>query len=73
MKQITSPELVVLDTMNLWIDIKRTALEKVISQCNIFIINDEEAEQLTGESNIFKAGKKILNMGPRYLIIKKGV
>ena len=72
LKQIESPKLVVLDTMNLWIDIKKPVLEEAISKCNIFILNDEEARDLTGELNIISAGKKLLQMGPDCLIIKKG-
>ena len=72
LRQIESPELIVLDTMNLWIDSKKQVLEEVIHRCNIFILNDEESKDLTGESNVLSAGKKLLQMGPEYLIIKKG-
>ncbi len=70
--QINSPDLVVLDTMNFWISSARDTLLNVISKVNILILNDEETLQLTGEKNLITAGKKILDWGPRYIIIKKG-
>jgi sugar/nucleoside kinase (ribokinase family) len=62
------PKLIALDTMNFWMDIAMKSLKKV----NVLIINDEEARQLSGEHSIRKAATKILTMGPKYLIIKKG-
>lgn len=66
------PKLIVMDTMNFWMDIMFDELVKTISMVDVLTINDEEAAQLSGEKNIVKAAKKILNMGPKYLIIKKG-
>jgi len=66
------PKLIMLDTMNFWMDIMFDELVKTISMVDVLTINDEEAAQLSGEKNIVKAAKKILNMGPKYVIIKKG-
>lgn len=66
------PKLVVLDTMNFWMDIALDDLLKVLKQVDVLTINDAEARQLSGEYSLVKAAKKILSMGPEYLIIKKG-
>ncbi len=66
------PKLVVLDTMNFWMDIAMDDLMKTISMVDVLTINDEEARQLSGEYSLRKAARKILAMGPKYLIIKKG-
>lgn len=66
------PKLVVLDTMNFWMDNARESLDKVIKRVDLLTINDEEARQYTEEYSLVKAAKKILEMGPKYLIIKKG-
>ncbi len=66
------PRLVVLDTMNFWMDIAMDDLKKVIGKCDVLSINDEEARQLTGQYSLVKAARMILKMGPKYLIIKKG-
>jgi len=66
------PKLVILDTMNFWMDIAMDALKKVIAKIDVLTINDEEARQLSGEYSLVKAAGKILKMGPKYLIIKKG-
>lgn len=66
------PELVILDTMNFWMDISWDDLMLVIKKVDVLTINDEEARQMSGEYSLRKAAKKILTMGPRYLIIKKG-
>lgn len=70
--QVESPRVVVLDTMNFWMDTAMDTLMEVISQCHILTINDEEARQLSGEYSLAVAAEKILEMGPEYLIIKKG-
>ena len=72
LEQIHTPRLVVLDTMNFWIERSRSALLDVIKKVNILILNDEETLQLSGEKNLLTGGKKILDWGPQYLIIKKG-
>lgn len=66
------PKLVVMDTMNFWMDIAWDDLMKVIAKVDVLTINDEEARQLSKEYSLVKAARKILTMGPKYLIIKKG-
>ncbi len=70
--QLEAPKFVVTDTMNLWIETAREDLMKVLKRTDVLIINDSEARQLTGEHNLIRAAKVIREMGPRYLIIKKG-
>ncbi len=72
LKQVDSPEVTALDTMNFWIESKKKELLKVLKKTNIFIINDGEARQLSGETNLLKAAFGILKMGPRVVVIKKG-
>ena len=64
------PKIVVLDTMNFWMDISWDALIETISMVDILTINDDEARQMSGEYSLVKAARKILTMGPKYLIIK---
>lgn len=66
------PELVVMDTMNFWMDIALEPLKAVIARVDVLTINDEEARQLTGEHSLVRAARKVLEMGPRVLVIKKG-
>jgi len=66
------PKLIVLDTMNFWMDTALEDLMKVLTMIDVLLINDTEARQLSGEFSLVKAAKKILEMGPKYLIIKKG-
>lgn len=66
------PKLVVLDTMNFWMDVAMDDLKKVLKKVDVLTINDAEARQLSGEYSLVKAAAKILEMGPQYLIIKKG-
>lgn len=66
------PKLIAMDTMNFWMDIAMDGLKKTLKEIDILIINDEEARQLSGEYSLVKAAKKIRQMGPKYLIIKKG-
>jgi len=66
------PRLVMLDTMNFWMDIAMDELKRAISRIDVLTINDSEARQLTGEYSLVKAARKVLEMGPKYLIIKKG-
>jgi len=66
------PKLIALDTMNFWMDIMMEEVQKTIKLIDVLIINDEEARQLSGEYSLKRAAKKILSMGPSYLIIKKG-
>jgi sugar/nucleoside kinase (ribokinase family) len=66
------PKLIVMDTMNFWMDIKMAELLETLKLVDVLLVNDSEARQLSGEFSIVKAAKKILTMGPQYLIIKKG-
>ncbi len=66
------PKLVVLDTMNFWMDNALKELLQVIAKVDVITINDEEARQLTGEYSLVVAAKKIMTMGPKYVVIKKG-
>jgi sugar/nucleoside kinase (ribokinase family) len=66
------PKLIVMDTMNFWMDIAREELDRTIALVDVLSINDEEARQLSGEYSLVKAAKKIMGMGPKFLIIKKG-
>lgn len=66
------PKLIAMDTMNFWMEIAMDELKKTLAMVDVLIINDEEARQLSGEYSLVKASKVIRNMGPKYLIIKKG-
>jgi sugar/nucleoside kinase (ribokinase family) len=70
--QVRAPALVAADTMNLWINIKRAELEKMLSKVHTIMINDEEARLLAGEHNLRKAAAHVLKMGPTSVIIKRG-
>ena len=72
MEQLTNPKLIVLDTMNFWMDIAMDRLKEAIAKVDVLTINDEEARQLSGEYSLVKAAAKIFEMGPKTLIIKKG-
>jgi sugar/nucleoside kinase (ribokinase family) len=73
MEQLTRrPKLIVLDTMNFWMDTAIDDLIEAIAQVDVLTINDSEARQLSGEYSLVKAAQKILAMGPKVLIIKKG-
>ncbi|MGA8854932.1 MAG: PfkB family carbohydrate kinase [Christiangramia sp.] len=72
LEQVESPKLVVLDTMNFWMDNTLEDLKKVIAKVDVITINDEEARQLSGEYSLVKAARKIEEMGPKYVVIKKG-
>lgn len=66
------PKLIVLDTMNFWMDIAMDDLKAVLREVDVLVVNDGEARQLSGEYSLVKAAKVIREMGPKYLIIKKG-
>src|SRR5688572_20817473 len=70
--QVQSPKFVAADTMNLWIDIERPTLERVIKRVHAMIINDEELRQFAGEHNIKRAAQSILSLGPERLVVKRG-
>lgn len=71
-EQMDSPKLIVLDTMNFWMDSALEDLKKVIAKVDVVTINDEEARQLSGEYSLVKAAQKIMKMGPKNVVIKKG-
>jgi sugar/nucleoside kinase (ribokinase family) len=66
------PKMVILDTMNFWMDCALEELNAVIKKVDVITINDEEARQLTGEYSLVVAARKIQEMGPKYVVIKKG-
>ncbi len=66
------PKLIILDTMNFWMEIALEGLLENLKMIDVLLVNDSEARQLTGEFSLVKAARKILTMGPKYLIIKKG-
>lgn len=66
------PKLIVLDTMNFWMDIAMPELKETLALVDVLTINDSEARQLSGEYSLVKAAQKILKMGPKVLVIKKG-
>jgi sugar/nucleoside kinase (ribokinase family) len=68
----TRPKLIVLDTMNFWMETAMEDLKTVLTKVDVLMINDSEARQLSGEFSLVKGAKKILQMGPQFLIIKKG-
>jgi len=70
--QMKGAELVALDTMNLWIETSREALQAAIESVDLLVVNDAEARQLTDEPNLIKAARKILSWGPRSVIVKRG-
>ena len=72
LKQVKNPKLVACDTMNYWITSKKAALLKVLKKTDLFFLNEAEARQLTGEYNLITAGKKILKLGAKHVIIKLG-
>jgi sugar/nucleoside kinase (ribokinase family) len=66
------PKLIVMDTMNFWMDIAMDGLKDVLKKVDVLLVNDAEARQLSGELSLVKAAKLIMEMGPQFLIIKKG-
>jgi sugar/nucleoside kinase (ribokinase family) len=70
--QMSDPQFVVCDTMNLWINMMKDDLMKLLKRVKAFILNDSEARLLTNEPNLIKAAKQILKLGPEILIVKKG-
>jgi len=71
-KQLKKPKLIVMDTMNFWMESAMPELEKVLKKIDVLLINDAEARQLSGQFSLVKASKTILEMGPKFLIVKKG-
>ncbi|MBD3226156.1 MAG: sugar kinase [Caldithrix sp.] len=72
LQQISNPKLTVLDTMNFWINGKKDVLLNVVKKSDILILNDEELQELSGHDNLVNAGREIIQLGPKYVIIKKG-
>ena len=72
LEQVSSPRVIACDTMNFWIENKLEELKQLLRRVNILIINDSEARQLSEEPLIARAAKKIMNMGPEFLIVKRG-
>ncbi|MBV9986153.1 MAG: sugar kinase [Chitinophagaceae bacterium] len=68
----TRPKLIVMDTMNFWMEVAMDDLRKTISMVDVLLVNDSEARQLSGQFSLVKAAAAIMKMGPKYLIIKKG-
>jgi sugar/nucleoside kinase (ribokinase family) len=66
------PRLIVMDTMNFWMEIAMPKLKEVLKKVDVLLVNDSEARQLSGEFSLVKAARSIMKMGPQYLIIKKG-
>lgn len=72
-EQLTKrPKLIIMDTMNFWMEVAMEELKKTIALVDILMVNDSEARELSGDYSLVKAAKTILKMGPKYLIIKKG-
>jgi len=72
LEQVEAPEFSVADTMNLWIDIARPDLDALMHKVDGLILNDEEARMLTGENNLIRAAQRVLELGPKVVILKKG-
>ncbi len=72
LNQVLDPWLVACDTMNFWIKNKRKSLSRLLKRVDIFLCNDAEARELSGEYNLIQASKRILGFGPKLLLIKKG-
>lgn len=71
-QQLPAAKLVVCDTMDLWINTEREALARTLAAVHGVVINDSEAVQLTGQKNVISAGRAVLAMGPRFVVVKKG-
>jgi sugar/nucleoside kinase (ribokinase family) len=72
LKQVNRPKLIACDSMNHWITNKKKSLEKFLHKVDIFLLNDGEARQFSGEANLMKAAKAIVSKGPKSVVIKKG-
>ena len=70
--QMEKPKFIIADTMNLWIEIAKNDLLALLKRVDMLILNDSEARELTGETSLIKAGRKIREFGPSYVAIKKG-
>ena len=72
LEQVTNPVLSVADTMDLWINIQRNELLALLRRIDGIVMNDSEAKLLTDDDNLVRAGKKVLKLGPKFVIVKKG-
>jgi sugar/nucleoside kinase (ribokinase family) len=72
LEQVNKPKLVACDTMNFWISSKPEALKKVLQKVDIVVINEGEARQFTGEANLVKAARRIISLGCKRLVVKRG-
>lgn len=72
LQQVKRPKLVACDSMNYWISTKRRSLERLMGKVDVLLLNDAEARQLSGESNLIKAAQAVIKFGPKAVIIKKG-
>ena len=72
LKQMRKPKFVACDSMNYWIENKRKDLEKILDKIDMLLLNDAEARQFSGESNLIKAAQAIISYGPKAVIIKRG-
>ena len=72
LEQVHDPKFILIDTMDLWINIDRPDLEKVIGKCHMLTLNESEAQLFTGEQTLGKAAQQLLELGPEYVLIKKG-
>jgi sugar/nucleoside kinase (ribokinase family) len=72
LEQMERPRLIGLDTMNLWIDIAKPSLLKVLAKVDALLINEQEAMQLTGEHNLVKAARAVQKLGPKSVVVKRG-
>ncbi|MFC1804485.1 PfkB family carbohydrate kinase [Candidatus Omnitrophota bacterium] len=72
LSQVRSPDLIALDSMNYWIKHKRKALLRILKKVDIYVANDQEARDLSGESNLVRAAKRLRSLGPKMVLVKKG-
>ena len=72
LKQVSRPKLVACDSMNYWINTKKKSLMRLLKHVDLFLLNDGEARQLTGEANLLKAARRVLSYGPKAVVVKKG-
>lgn len=72
LRQVVRPKLIVADTMNFWIGGERAALGKTLAEVDLLVVNDEEARELSGVTNLVNAARALMKLGPRIVVIKKG-
>ncbi len=72
LRQVSQPKLVAMDTMNFWIEGKRAALHQVLQRVDLLFVNDAEARQLAGDANLIRAARRIFQLGPKAVVVKKG-